>query len=258
MPTHVQSQLLAEVVELSHQLGREDRQLTILGEGNTSVLESDEAFWVKGSGSHMGSIQPEQFSHCSLNAVLDMVNDPDMSEVEVDRRLRASLIEPTRPKPSIETLLHALCLTLGGAKFVGHTHAEACNQLLCSRLGADPFLKHIFPDAVVVCGRIPMVVPYMEPGVPLALAIRDGLIQYKKDHGTNPKLILMINHGIIGLGQSAREVLNINMMAAKWARILIGAIQLGGPVYLAESSVATLDNRLDERFRRQMLGKKEG
>ena len=91
--------------------------------------------------------------------------------------------------------------------------------------------------------------------MPLALAVRDGLTQYKRDHGTNPKLVLMVNHGIIGLGQSAREVLNINMMAAKWARILIGSIQLGGAVHLAESSVAALDNRLDEKFRRQMLGK---
>jgi rhamnose utilization protein RhaD (predicted bifunctional aldolase and dehydrogenase) len=249
------SKHLADVIELSHQLGREDRQLTILGEGNTSAIESETAFWVKGSGSHLGTIHPDQFSYCSLQAVLDMVNCPNMSEQDVDKKLRASLIEPQRPKPSIETLLHALCLTLGGAKYVGHTHAEACNQLLCSSLGAEPFMRHIFPDAVVVCGRVPMVVPYTEPGVPLALAVRSGLIDYKNRHGLNPKLILMVNHGIIGLGQTAREVLNINMMAAKWARVLIGAIQLGGAVYLAESSVAALDNRLDEKFRRQMLGK---
>jgi rhamnose utilization protein RhaD (predicted bifunctional aldolase and dehydrogenase) len=249
------SQRLSELVDLSHQLGLEDRQLTILGEGNTSAIESEAAFWVKGSGSHLGTIHPDQFSYCSLPAVLDMVNSPNMSEEDVDKKLRASLIEPQRPKPSIETLLHALCLTLGGAKYVGHTHAEACNQLLCSKLGAEPFMRHIFPDAVVVCGRVPMVVPYTEPGVPLAMAVRDGLVDYKKKHATNPKLILMVNHGIIGLGQTAREVLNINMMAAKWARVLIGAIQLGGAVYLSDTSVAALDNRLDEKFRRQMLGK---
>lgn len=250
------SQRLSELVDLSHQLGREDRQLTILGEGNTSAFESDQAFWVKGSGSHLGTIHADQFSYCNLPAVLAMCDAPNMSEEEVDRRLRASLIEPNRPKPSIETLLHALCLTLGGAKYVGHTHAESCNQILCSKHGAEPFMRHIFPDAVVVCGRVPMVVPYTEPGVPLALAVRDGLTAYKQKHNTTPKLILMVNHGIIGLGQTSREVLNINLMAAKWARVLIGAMQLGGAVYLSESSVAMLDNRLDEKFRRKMLEKK--
>ena len=39
-----------ELLELSHELGAEHRQLAILGEGNTSTKLSDETFFVKASG----------------------------------------------------------------------------------------------------------------------------------------------------------------------------------------------------------------
>ena len=154
-------------------------------------------------------------------------------------------------KPSIETLLHALCLREGGAKFVGHTHAEACTAILCSAHGAEPFLSHIFPDAIVVCGKVPAVVPYADPGFELAVAVRRCLRDYA--HARRPKLILLVNHGIMALGQTAAEVLNITLMAEKWARILHGALSVGGPRYLSTAEVDRIDQRLDELYRRQRL-----
>lgn len=244
-----------DLVALSHELGREERHLTILGEGNTSAAVGDGSFWVKGSGSQLGTIRPEQFSRASLDQVLRICETSDHGEAAIDAALRGALVDPAHPKPSIETLLHALCLTRGQAKFVGHTHAEACNAILCSVRGAEPFLGHLFPDAIVVCGRVPLVVPYADPGVPISLAFRDALSRYLIDHGRAPKLVLMVNHGIVALGQTAREVLNITLMAEKWARILNGALALGGPSYLVEDSVDRIDNRLDEHYRRKQLSR---
>ena len=45
--------ILDELIQLSHELGTEERQLTILGEGNLSADYGNGTFWVKASGSNM-------------------------------------------------------------------------------------------------------------------------------------------------------------------------------------------------------------
>lgn len=247
--------LLQELVSLSRELGREERQLAILGEGNTSVANGDGTFWVKASGSQLGSITPEGFSRVRLAAIEGLLSAPALSDAQVAAGLREALVESSQPQPSVETFLHALCLTEGGARWVGHTHTVSVNQILCSQLGAEPFLRHLFPDAIVVCGRVPAVVPYMDPGFPLALAVRDELRRYQDAHGCSPKLLLMVNHGPVALGQTAKEVLNIALMADKWAKILHGTYALGGPRFLPESEVERIDNRLDEHYRRRQLSR---
>ncbi|NBX60264.1 MAG: class II aldolase, partial [Opitutaceae bacterium] len=50
MKKSTSSYLTKQLLELSHQLGREDRALAILGEGNTSARLSADTFVVKASG----------------------------------------------------------------------------------------------------------------------------------------------------------------------------------------------------------------
>ena len=45
-----------ELVQLSRDLGREDRHLAILGEGNTSCDLGDGSFLVKASGTSLGTL----------------------------------------------------------------------------------------------------------------------------------------------------------------------------------------------------------
>lgn len=245
--------VLQELIKLSRELGREDRQLAILGEGNTSADIGDGTFWVKASGSQLGTISADGFSRVRLEAILELLAGPPLSDEQIAAGLRAALVDKNHRQPSVETFLHALCLTEGKAHWVGHTHAVAVNRILCSRLGAKPFLGHLFPDAIVVCGKAPAVVEYVDPGLPLALAVRDELRRYQDAHGRSPKLLLMVNHGPIALGQTATEALNIMLMADKWAQILWGTYALGGPQFMPEHEVARIDSRLDEHYRRQRL-----
>jgi hypothetical protein len=48
-------------------------------------------------------------------------------------------------------------------------------------------------------------------------------------------------------------VLNIMLMADKWARVLQGAYALGGPRALSAMDVARIDSRQDEHYRRGRL-----
>jgi len=140
---------------------------------------------------------------------------------------------------------------------VGHTHAVTINRILCSVKGAQPFLQHIFPDAIVVCGRVPAVVPYTDPGFSLAKAVQTELRRYLREYGHSPKLLLMENHGPVALGQSAKEVMNIMLMAEKWASILWGSYVLGGPRFLPGDEAMRIDKRLDEIYRRRELLRRE-
>jgi rhamnose utilization protein RhaD (predicted bifunctional aldolase and dehydrogenase) len=246
------NETLDKLVQLSHELGREDRKLAILGEGNTSVDTNDGTFWIKGSGSSLGAMRPEQFSRVKKQAVLDFIDQPS-TEQEVQAFLQSCRVDVAHPHPSVETFLHALCLDIGGAKWVGHTHTESMISILSSRAGAEPFRRHIYPDVIVVCGRHVAAVPYVDPGLELARAVRDELIRFREARGKGPKLLLMANHGPVALGQTDKEVFNILLMADKWARALNGMAAWGGPNYLSEADADRIDNRLDEHFRRQQI-----
>jgi rhamnose utilization protein RhaD (predicted bifunctional aldolase and dehydrogenase) len=136
---------------------------------------------------------------------------------------------------------------------VAHTHAVSCNAILCSKAGAQPFLGHLFPDGIVVCGRNVAVVPYVDPGFTLAKEFEKAILRFQDAHGVNPKLVLMENHGIASLGQTATEALNIQLMADKWAKVLLGTVAFGGPNFLPDMVADRIENRPDEHYRRKMI-----
>jgi len=245
--------ILKELIIISRELGREDRQLAILGEGNSSADLGDGTFWVKASGSQMGTIDESGFSRCSHEAVTALLNKGTLTQQQIAEGLQGTLVEKSHRKPSVETFLHSICLIQPDIKWVGHTHPVSVNQFLCSQLGAKPFMRHLFPDEIVVCGIEPLVIPYIDPGLKLSQAIRDELASYQDRNGQSPKMILMENHGLIALGKTSRDVLNIQFMADKFARILWGTYALGGPNFLPQEQVDYLDNRLDEIYRRRLL-----
>ena len=246
-------EILPELISLSRELAREERQLVILGEGNTSVDCGDGTFWVKSSGSRLKDITEAGFSRVRMEPALNLIDSDQLSDAQIAAGLHAALVDDSQRQPSVETFLHALCLTEGGARWVAHTHPISVNRILCSQMGAQPFRHHLFPDAIVVCGVAPAVVDYVDPGLPLGQAVRDELRHYQKAYGRSPKILLVVNHGLVALGQTATEVLNISLMADKWARILYGTYALGGPHYLPASEVERIDRRLDEDYRRRQL-----
>lgn len=242
-----------ELVQLSRELGREERQLAILGEGNTSCDLDDGTFLVKASGTSLGTLSPDglsRVSHAKVDALLDRAH---ITEQEIEDGLVACLADPAHKKPSVETFLHSICLREPGVKWTGHTHSTSVLSILASVRGTEPFLRHVCPDAIVVCGRHVLAIPYLNPGLDLARAVRDGLADFRAEHGKPPKVILMQNHGPVALGASSKEVLNIMLMLDKWARVLLGAYAAGGPNFLSEEDAEKIDSRLDEAYRRKMI-----
>ena len=98
-------------------------------------------------------------------------------------------------------------------------------------------------------------VPYIDPGIHLALALRASLRQFMNEHKAAPKVIMMANHGPVILGQTQRDVLNAMLMLDKWAKVLIGTYAAGGPQFLDEKLSDRIENRPDEHYRRRAIGK---
>lgn len=117
-------------------------------------------------------------------------------------------------------------------------------------------MHHIYPDEIVGCGEMPAVVPYVDPGLTLARAVRDELRRYMDKFSYTPKLILMENHGMVALGQSPKDVMTVSLTADKWARTLIGTYSMGGPQYLTSQQAKRIETRPDEAYRRTQIATK--
>ena len=111
----------------------------------------------------------------------------------------------------------------------------------------------MFPDEIVCCGVRSVLVPYVDPGLPLARAIHDGVEKFRQKLGVPPRVILLANHGVITLGGSPQAVLAAMLMTDKAARIFAGAAALGGPEFLSTAEVDRIANRADEHYRQRAL-----
>src|SRR5215831_21092980 len=142
----------------------QDPRLVLHGGGNTSVKtelpdllgQATPVLCVKGTGWDMGTMEPPGMPAVRMEPLLKLRARDQVSDEEMVRFQRASLIDPMAPNPSVETLLHAFV----PRKFVDHTHATAILSL------SDQ------PDGEKVCAEVfdarMSIVPYIMPGFRLA------------------------------------------------------------------------------------------
>ncbi len=248
LPTPIQL-----LLELSHQLGAENRGFAILGEGNTSTRLDEGQFAVKASGSSLCDLDAAGVARCRRDEVLELFERPDISDDEIESALLAARAFREDRKPSTEALFHAYLLGLPGVHFVGHTHPIGVNSVLCSSRAHEFAGKRLFPDEIVCCGARSVLVPYVNPGVPLARKIREEVEAFRQQWNRVPRLILLRNHGLIALGATPDAVLATTRMAEKAAHIWLGAAALGGPTFLSDEQVEYIAGWNAEAYRQKML-----
>jgi rhamnose utilization protein RhaD (predicted bifunctional aldolase and dehydrogenase) len=253
--SHVPPDKLAALLKLSHDLGREDRGLAMLGEGNTSCRLDADTFLVKASGSSLANLEESQLVACRFSVLLPLLKAGPMTDAEVEIVLLESRVDSTQPKPSVEALFHAYFLSLPGIEVVGHTHPVAVNSILCAGDEISHRFAHQrrFPDEIVCCGAKSVVVPYVDPGTILAQRIHVETDAFIAAENRPPRLILLQNHGLIAIGPSTGSVLAATLMAEKTARIFLGSETCGGSVGLTPQNIARIDSRPDEHYRQRML-----
>ena len=250
----VKDDILQQLITMSNNLGKPELDFAILGEGNTSAGADNDTFWVKASGFELRTITAQGFTRVSRKKVLSILDQSNVTDEDVKQCLRDARLDDLAGHPSVETVLHAICLGLDGVNFVGHTHPTAINSITCSAAFFPALRGSLFPDQIVVCGPAPVVVPYVDPGVPLARKVLELVEAYLDEYRETPKVILLQNHGIFALGRTAQQVENITSMAVKAARVLLGTYALGGPSFLSPQAVSRIHTRPDELLRRTLIG----
>jgi rhamnose utilization protein RhaD (predicted bifunctional aldolase and dehydrogenase) len=99
--------VLNSLLALSHDLGREDRDLAILGEGNTSTRTGPDSFLVKASGSSLGTLTAAQVTACRIAPLVALLDHATFEDTAVDQALLDARIDPAARKPSVEAMFHA-------------------------------------------------------------------------------------------------------------------------------------------------------
>ena len=195
----IANSLLDEVVELSHRFGA-DPEYARGGGGNSSV-KADGIMYIKPSGTSLRELTPESLIALDMQPLLELLDrSPDYQVVggtdEVfEVAVAARVGVPDDRRPSVEILFHALILQ----RFVLHTHSTTVNALTCAKHGAE-IVERLF-------GATVLWVPYTDPGLPLARAIRDARRSHEQRTQTPPpRTILLQNHGLIVAGDSAAEI----------------------------------------------------
>jgi len=254
----IKVEILRKLVKLSNNLGRENYHLAIIGEGNTSAkIEDDniaESFFIKASGTQLATVGEKDFIQVYFEPIIQLINMENLNAEEISSIFeKAKVNKKCESSPSVETLLHAICLNLEGVNFVGHTHPISVNRLTCSKSFPENLKGRIYPDEIILLGKESVFIPYTDPGVKLAQKVKKEIEIFLDKYGERPKSIYIQNHGFVALGSTPTEVENITLMADKAAEIRFGALLAGGINTFSEDIVNYIAERTDEKYRQSLF-----
>jgi rhamnulose-1-phosphate aldolase/alcohol dehydrogenase len=201
-----------------------NRAIVNFGGGNTSVKvkATDHAgretsvLWVKGSGSDLATIAPGGFTGLRLDDIVPLAARDAMTDEEMVAYLARCQLDPSMPRASIETLLHAFV----PHPHVDHTHPDAIGAIVGTVDGERLAQECFGSDAVWI--------PYIRPGFALSKLVADAVAAQP-----NATVVLLAKHGLVTWGETAEEsyastLEAINRAAAFVAAQTAGKAPLGG------------------------------
>ena len=189
---------LKALLALSHHYGT-DPEYLLAGGGNTSY-KTERHLYIKASGVAMADITEEGFVCLRRDMLAGMWDkkypeDPAQREAQILEDLLAARERGQEGKrPSVETQLHDLF----DEPYVVHTHPPLINALTCSKDGKREARKLFAEEALWI--------PTVNPGYILAVATRTAVLEYRKKHNRDPKVLLFQNHGLCICGESFEDI----------------------------------------------------
>ncbi len=257
------SKLAKELTNLSRKAGEPAADLTIQAEGNAAVFDRKKnKFLVKASGVIMGNATEEDWVWLELGNCVEILEDArkNGSSEKLIAALNAILASSKNTdgqvrKASIETLVHVVAFHAMEVDWSLHTHPTPVVALAASKDGAKHYSGTVFPDEAVMCGPVPLFLPFANPGLDLGLGVYLGVLEYQQKHGRNPGQIILGNHGLCTFGVGARDALGATEIAVKAARIRLGALSAGGISFVPSDAAEAIAFRPDEILRKRLLAR---
>jgi len=177
------------------QLIGEQADLGLFGGGNTSTKgelpdlfgRPEPILWVKGSGADLKGCQPRHFAALRLAPLRRLIQRARLTDEEMVAFLERCLLDPNAPRPSVETLLHALL----PERDIDHTHADAILSLANTSRG-EALVRRVLGDRLVWIG-------YLQPGFALSKRVAQAYQRNPGSHGA-----VLEQHGLITWGPDGR------------------------------------------------------
>jgi rhamnulose-1-phosphate aldolase/alcohol dehydrogenase len=210
---------LAALVYRSNLLAS-DRSVVNFGGGNTSVKvrqpdhtgRETTVLWVKGSGSDLATIQASGFTGLRQDEIVPLRERDAMSDEQMVAYLARCQLDPSMPRPSIETLLHAFA----PAPHVDHTHPDAIGAIVGAVDG-----EHLAEECF---GSEAVWIPYIRPGFALSKLVADAVAAKP-----SAKLVLLAKHGLVTWGATAVESYTATLDAINRAAAFVAERATGAP-----------------------------
>jgi rhamnose utilization protein RhaD (predicted bifunctional aldolase and dehydrogenase) len=191
-------------VYTSRLLGSEP-SLVLHGGGNTSLKlprpgTADDAaalLFVKGSGTDLAAVTESDFAVVRLEQVRRLIDVTDLDNDALAEAVAQAVERPGGPKPSIETLLHAVLPW----RFVEHTHADSI-LAITNTVNGEAIARELF-------GELAPLVPFRHSGFALAQAAHET---YERCATARTIGLILLHHGVFAFGHTARDSYE-NMLA---------------------------------------------
>ncbi len=185
----------AELISVANAYGS-DPEYSRAGGGNASV-KIDGVLYIKPSGVPLATLQASDLVPLRIDVLLEALHSD--AEVEGDpvraAAEAAQIGDGGGRRPSVEILFHALIPDT----LVLHSHPLVANAVGCN-VDADRLVADLFGDDAIL-------VPYIDPGVPLARGVEAVRTAYEARTGVAaPGIALLANHGIIISGETADDI----------------------------------------------------
>ena len=173
-----------------------EKELVLHGGGNTSVKgsftnalgEHVPAIFVKASGYHLATIDPEGHSGLGLHYLRGLRALSDLSDEAMVNEMLTHRFNARAATPSIETLMHAFLSPI----YLDHTHADAILALTNRPEGEKAVRNALGSDVIVL--------EYVKPGFALAKAAVEAFEASPASKG-----MVLMKHGLLTWGATARE-----------------------------------------------------
>lgn len=219
--TGAEPSTLEQLVARSRRLGA-DRTVCNWGGGNTSAKADETDFrgratrvlWVKGSGSDLATVTNQSFTGLALDDITPLLERERMSDSEMVDYLAHCFFEPSRPRPSIETLLHGFL----PFTHIDHTHADATNYFACAQNG-ESLARDCFGAALIW-------IPYRRPGFGLAREVALA-VRAKPD----ARLVILAKHGLITWGATDETCYTTTIAIIEQAKAFVEARAAGRTLF---------------------------
>lgn len=237
--------ILDVITELSHEFGTSDY---VRGGGGNTSCKDEQTLWVKPSGTTLAGLAPEKFvaiDRAKLARLYDIAppESPTQREELVKKVMAEATLPETPGRASVEAPLHD---TLN-ARYVVHTHPFLVNGMTCSKNG-KAICAELFPDALWL--------DYIDPGYTLCMVVRKEIKAYQRQHGFEPELIFLKNHGVFVSADTPEKIREL--YSRVMGKLRLRYSELGVDPKLESSPLAT-DSSLDFDINliRQVMGNPE-